>query len=421
MKGLQGKLNLSQGIIVPCDGRSGGLALLWKEGTNVEFKSCSHSHIDVVVHEGEGRKPWRATGFYGYPDTGMRHTSWKLLEALRNQCDLPWIVFGDFNEITHADKKIGWLEWDFRQMEGFRDCLYECGLIDLGFMGPRFTRCNGRGGEQRTLVRLDRMVANEEWLEIYPEAKVYHRSMSTSDHCLLALWLQKRKPSRPIKKRFFFEAMWTRDERCREVIEAAWDPLNGNPEELFQDRLKHCQVQLLNWNRRVFGNVNRELKLKQRRLQQLENLNQFHETAEEIKAVKKEINENLLREEIMWNQRSRALWIKSGDRNTKFFHATANQRRRKNRIEGLKDADGRWKDEPEDVEKIALTYFSTIFSTDHPADFEASLSAVNRRVSNEMNDILLREFKEDEVWSALKQMHPHKIPRSGQYVSHLLS
>lgn len=38
----------------------------------------------------------------------------------------------------------------------------------------------------------------------------------------------------------------------------------------------------------------------------------------------------------MWNQRSRAIWLKSGDRNTKFFHATATQRRKKNIIEGLK-------------------------------------------------------------------------------------
>lgn len=76
----------------------------------------------------------------------------------------------------------------------------------------------------------------------------------------------------------------------------------------------------------------------------------------------------------------------------------------------MQDGDGRWKEEPEDVEKIILDYFSSIFSTDHPVDFEASLSAVNRWVSDEMNDFLLREFKEAKVWSALKQMHPTKSP-----------
>lgn len=46
--------------------------------------------------------------------------------------------------------------------------------------------------------------------------------------------------------------MCTRDERCKEIVETTWDPLNGNLEFRIQDRLKSCQVHLQNWNRRVF-------------------------------------------------------------------------------------------------------------------------------------------------------------------------
>ena len=74
---------------------------------------------------------------------------------------MPWVVCGDFNEIMQSDEKLGWLDRDARQMKVFRECLSDYGLIDLGFVGRRFTWCNGRIGEQRTLVRLDRMVANE--------------------------------------------------------------------------------------------------------------------------------------------------------------------------------------------------------------------------------------------------------------------
>ena len=69
----------------------------------------------------------------------------------------------------------------------------------------------------------------------------------------------------------------------------------------------------------------------------MEALNLLYESAEEIQALKKEINEIMIREEMMWNQRSRALWVKCGDRNTKFFHATTSNRRWKNRIDGLYD------------------------------------------------------------------------------------
>ena len=227
IKGIQNKLNFTQGIVVSSDGRSGGLALIWKEGTEVCLKSCSHPHIDVVVRDRSMQNPWRATGFYGHPDASKRPTSWQLLEALKNQCTMPWIVFGDFNEITHQHEKLGWKERELNQMEGFRESLSKCGLFDLGFVGQRFTWCNERFGEQRTLLRLDRMVANSSWSELYPEARVYHRSMSSSDHCLLYLSLKNILPKKPVKKRFQFEAMWAREEGCKEVVEGAWDPYRG--------------------------------------------------------------------------------------------------------------------------------------------------------------------------------------------------
>ena len=226
------------------DGQSGGLAMLWKEGAKVRFKSCSNTHIDVVVCEGNGAKPWRALGFYGHPDAGMRPISWNLLESLHRQCQMPWVVFGDFNEILSSNEKLGWLDRDAKQMEGFRECLSNYGLFDLGFVVQGFTWCNGRIGEQRTLVRLDRMVANEEWLNMFPEAKVVHRLMATFDHCLLSLSLRMREPRRVARKRFMFEEMWTGEEGCRKVVERAWDPLDCNPEMSIQKHLKSCQVHL---------------------------------------------------------------------------------------------------------------------------------------------------------------------------------
>ena len=89
--------------------------------------------------------------------------------------------------------------------------------------------------------------------------------------------------------------------------------MNANSEVQIRDRIKSCQNHLQTWNRREFGNVNKNLKQKQSWLQQLEALNLLHESAEEIQALKKEINKIMIWEEMMWNQRSRALWVKCGD------------------------------------------------------------------------------------------------------------
>ncbi|KAK3211669.1 hypothetical protein Dsin_016375 [Dipteronia sinensis] len=45
-----------------------------------------------------------------------------------------------------------------------------------------------------------------------------------------------------------------------------------------------------------------------------------------------ELWKNLRREEQSWHRKSRVKWIKEGDRNTRLFHAVANERRRVNRI-----------------------------------------------------------------------------------------
>ena len=66
------------------------------------------------------------------------------------------------------------------------------------------------------------------------------------------------------------------------------------------------------------------------------------QNVERIYGVKNEINELLHHEEVFWRQRLRSIWLSAGDKNTKFFHQRASQRRRKNNIVGLYDGKGEW-------------------------------------------------------------------------------
>lgn len=48
------------------------------------------------------------------------------------------------------------------------------------------------------------------------------------------------------------------------------------------------------------------------------------------------------KEELFWEQRTRANWLKHGDRNTAYFHKMASGRKKMNFVKGLEDELGRW-------------------------------------------------------------------------------
>ena len=62
-----------------------------------------------------------------------------------------------------------------------------------------------------------------------------------------------------------------------------------------------------------------------------------------VRELKEEIKILLDREARMWSQRSRTLWLKNGDNNTKFFHCWATKRHRKNKIRGIMDENNTWR------------------------------------------------------------------------------
>lgn len=49
-----------------------------------------------------------------------------------------------------------------------------------------------------------------------------------------------------------------------------------------------------------------------------------------------------MRKEISWHQKSKIKWVREGDVNSKFFHKTANGRRRKSLIKELEVEGGQW-------------------------------------------------------------------------------
>lgn len=116
-----------------------------------------------------------------------------------------------------------------------------------------------------------------------------------------------------------------------------------------------------------------------------------------IYQLRDEIETLKLKEECMWEQRSRNSWLKEGDRSTKFFHYRANQRNKRNYILGLSNEAGVWVQEEDQLGKLVENYFEEMFTTPNLSGFNAILNGIQPTVSAEMNEALTCEFKVEEV------------------------
>ena len=72
-------------------------------------------------------------------------------------------------------------------------------------------------------------------------------------------------------------------------------------------------------------------------------------------------------------------WLKYGDRNTKFFHSKVSQWRRRNFIKGMKNANGVWVEEVDEVAEVASEYFMNIFKVGTCDRVEECLNTVDRK------------------------------------------
>ena len=124
----------------------------------------------------------------------------------------------------------------------------------------------------------------------------------------------------------------------------------------------------------------------------------------------RELNILMDKEARMWLQRSKVQWAKYGDRNSRYFHARATQRLRKNSISTLKRADGTWCSNLDEVADTIVDYYQNLFTSASPTNLENTIQHIQPIINEEMNASLVADFEALEVQEAIKQMAPLKAP-----------
>ncbi|XP_030958820.1 uncharacterized protein LOC115980738 [Quercus lobata] len=236
-----------------------------------------------------------------------------------------------------------------------------------------------------------------DWLDHFQNIKVQHLMDTTSDHFPILLADAKVLKERR-KCRFHFEAIWTRREDCKELIKEVWDGGTnlGSPNGL-STGLKQCAEALSNWSTAAFGQIPNKIQEKKRAISDLIKGDSEGHNGPEINRLRREINNLLDEEEMWWQQRSRVQWLGERDRNTKYFHHRASERRKKNTISGIWSENGAWCESKESIANTVMAYFEGIYTSSHPTRIDEVTNMIPVKVTGEMNAELTRDFTSEEV------------------------
>ncbi|KAL7237498.1 hypothetical protein ACSBR2_003739 [Camellia fascicularis] len=327
MSNFFNRLRFTASSVVDPVGRV-GVWIIWDTSqVNVRTSTINSQVIHATVHK-ENFEEWVLVTVYASPNPTLRAHSERILRTWRN------------NERTQK----------------FLDHVNNCNFIDLGSSGPRMTWTNNRQGLANTMERLDRAMCNAEWKTMFPEATVKVLPRTYSDHSPLVVFTQGMHLLNLLNRPFRFEAAWMSHPGLIDVIKSAWLPMNVT---LF-DATSDFTHKVTDWNKETFGNI---FKRKRRLLARIEDPQKaLAETfTHSLQTLEQDLisqyNETLFQEEMLWFQKSRSKYITLEDKNTRYFHISTLTKRRKLKINALKDDEGNWISNSPGVKNLIVDYF----------------------------------------------------------------
>ncbi|KAK4252928.1 hypothetical protein QN277_011055 [Acacia crassicarpa] len=198
--------------LIDCVGYSEGIWCLWEH--NIAAISVIEQHHQFITFQitGAAGNVWFLTVVY------VRRILWEELSRFAISIQGPWLIGGDFNgTLLHCERHL--LAPFHRSVDrDFVSWIDSHDIRDVGFVGPVFTWKRGN-----TEARFDRMLANNQWFDLFPNASVAHLPFFKSDHRPLLLQLDSARTSPKPNRPFRFIAAWVLHDRFDEFVRGSWD------------------------------------------------------------------------------------------------------------------------------------------------------------------------------------------------------
>ncbi|KAL7175699.1 hypothetical protein ACSBR2_029314 [Camellia fascicularis] len=284
--------------------------------------TSSHSFDCVIVN------------IYAPNEVLQRKKLWDSLVNLHSHYPNPWCVGRDFNEIRFLSERKGCSRIE-KEMKEFNELVEQLELTDLPTLGRQYTWCNALEGDRWS--RIDRFLLDSPLLERF-SFEQWGLPRTISDQCPILLKEDDRDWG---YKPFKFINAWTKHPTFLAEVKKIWEDTQVTRWARFRlmRKLYFLRNHLRVWNREVFGNIDANLKSAEQELHEWDlkaesrSLDVLEITRRrEVRCQVWQLNRN---KERLWHQKSRMLWARNRDKNTRFFHIMASKRQRKNLINSV--------------------------------------------------------------------------------------
>ena len=247
-----------------------------------------------------------------------------------------WLLLGDFNFIRSMDNR-NLPGGNVNDIFLFNEIIGHLGLLELPLKGRSYTWSNMQ--ENPLLEQLDRFFTTSAWISIYPNTVVLPLAKTSSDHVPCVVSIDTTIPKARV---FRFENYWVDMPGFMECVKRSWEaPVFSDlsAAAIISRKFKRLRMDLKVWSKSI-SHIKRLTLNCAKVILHFDGLEEWRPlTTPEFnfRKIVKLHHENLLRiHYIYWKQRCTIRYIKVGEENSKFFHAMASERLRKNAIASLR-------------------------------------------------------------------------------------
>lgn len=168
------------------------------------------------------------------------------------------------------------------------------------FLGNQYTWERSRGTPEMVEEKLDRILTTDSWLTLFEGAKASSLTCPYSNHLPLILTpVVVTNTSR--RRRFYFDNMWIREDKCKEIAVNSWSRTLGLD---VLDRIEVCGADLWRWGKGYNKEFQRRIDACKIRLERLR-MRRDNRGLDEYSSTKNELLWLLNQQHMYWKQRAK--------------------------------------------------------------------------------------------------------------------